>query len=373
MPAERTGPVLSVPAVVRNKAVALGASDWLGALPALVAELAEEWGFTVGRAFADATEAFVAEVFVTRTPAVLKLLIPRPAGGAPSSPAGMPGFATDVTRNEITVLRIAGGSGCARLLRSDESRGALLLERLGRSLHDLALPIEARHEILCATASRVWRPAPDAGLPTGADKGRWLIAFITRMWEELGRPCSERAVAAAIAGAEHRIAAHDDERAVLVHGDVHQWNALEASPGTGADRNGPGGTDGDELGRADGNGPGGTDGDELGGADGNGPGGADRAGGHAPGGFKLVDPDGLLAEAEYDLGILMREDPLELMTGDPRERARWLARRCGLDATAIWEWGLAERVSTGLLLTQVGLQPMGDQMLAAADHVSGIE
>jgi streptomycin 6-kinase len=372
VPAEHTVPVLSVPAVVRNKAVALGASAWLRALPGLVADLAEEWEFTVGRAFGDATEAFVAEVFVTRTcgteasgtgtasatrtgtgtrrpggtPAVLKLLIPRPAGGAPSSPAGMPGFATDVTRNEITVLRIAGGSGCARLLRSDESRGALLLERLGRSLHDLALPTGQRHEILCATASRVWRPAPDAGLPTGADKGRWLIAFITRMWEELGRPCSERATAAAIAGAEHRIAAHDDERAVLVHGDVHQWNALEASHGTGAGGNEPGGTS-----RAGGHEPGGT----------------------GAGGFKLVDPDGLLAEPEYDLGILMREDPLELMTGDPRERARWLARRCGLDATAIWEWGLAERVSTGLLLTQVGLQPMGDQMLAAADHVSGIE
>jgi streptomycin 6-kinase len=317
VPAERTGPVLSVPAVVRNKAVALGASDWLGALPALVAELAEEWGFTVGRAFADATEAFVAEVFVTRTPAVLKLLIPRPAGGAPSSPAGMPGFATDVTRNEITVLRIAGGSGCARLLRSDESRGALLLERLGRSLHDLALPIEARHEILCATASRVWRPAPDAGLPTGADKGRWLIAFITRMWEELGRPCSERAVAAAIAGAEHRIAAHDDERAVLVHGDVHQWNALES-----------------------------------------------------PDGFKLVDPDGLLAEPEYDLGILMREDPVDLLDGDPMGRARWLAARTGCDPVGTWEWGVVERVSTGLLGTEIGMQPVASQMLHAAEVIA---
>jgi streptomycin 6-kinase len=339
-------PALAVPAVVRNKAAALGASAWLDALPDLVTALEEEWSVTAGAAFADATEAFVAEARqADGTPAVLKLLIPRPAGGAPSSPAGMPGLSTDVTRNEITVLRLASGSGCARLLRSDESRGALLLERLGRSLHDLALPVEARHEILCAAASRVWRPAPDAGLPTGADKGRWLIAFIARMWEELGRPCSERAVSAAIAGAEHRITAHDDERAVLVHGDVHQWNALEAGYGTGAG------------------------GAESGGAEsgGHGPGGAES------GGFKLVDPDGLLAEAEYDLGILMREDPLELMTGDPRERARWLARRCGLDATAIWEWGLAERVSTGLLLTQVGLQPMGRQMLAAADHVAGPE
>ena len=88
-------------------------------------------------------------------------------------------------------------------------------------------------------------------------------------------------------------------------------------------------------------------------------------------GFKLVDPDGLLAEAEYDMGILMREDPIELLQGDdPHERARWLAARCNLDATAIWPWGVLERVATGLLLTKIDLQPVGRQMLTAADHVA---
>ena len=227
----------------------------------------------------------------------------------------------DHARNEITVLRLADGDGCVRLLRADETRGALLLERLGRPLEQLALPLVRRHEILCATAARVWRPAPGCGLPTGADKGRWLSDFITATWLELDRPCSERAVEHALACAARRVAAHDDERAVLVHGDVHQWNVLEA----GAD---------------------------------------------VKPGFKLVDPDGLLAEAEYDLGVVMREDPVELRHGDPGERARWLARRCGLDATAIWEWGVVERVSTGLLCTGIGLQPAGREMLATADYVS---
>jgi streptomycin 6-kinase len=35
-----------------------------------------------------------------------------------------------------------------------------------------------------------------------------------------------------------------------------------------------------------------------------------------------VDPDGLLAEAKYVMGIVMREDPLELLDGNARERAQ---------------------------------------------------
>lgn len=299
------GAGLPVPALVRNKALAAGAAGWLTGLPELVAGLERDWQITVGRPYRDATEAFVAEAALADgTPAVLKLMIP------PRT--------IDHARFEIIALRLANGEGCVRLLRADAARGALLLERLGRPMARLGLPIARRHEILCAAAELLWRPAPGCGLPTGADKGRWLVGFITATWTELGRPCSQRAVDHALACAERRVSAHDDERAVLVHGDVHQWNALQAG-----------------------------------------------------GGFKLVDPDGLLAEPECDLGVLMREDPEELMDGDPRARARWLARRCGLDAAAIWEWGAAERVSTGLLATKVGLQPVGRQMLAAADHVAG--
>jgi streptomycin 6-kinase len=295
---------MGVPPVVRNKALAVGAEQWLDELPAVVASLEREWSIVVGRAYDHATEAFVAEATLEDgQAAVLKLLVPRGA---------------DAVRNEITVLRLTRGEGCVRLLRDDAAQGALLVERLGRSLHKLALPIGQRLEILCSIAERVWRPAPDCGLPTGAHKGRWLVDFITKMWEELDRPCSERAVDYALACAARRIAAHDDERAVLVHGDVHQWNALESEDG-----------------------------------------------------FKLVDPDGLLAEAEYDMGILMREDPVEMLQGDGQERACWLAARCGLDATAIWEWGVVERVSTGLLSTKVGIQPGARHMLAVADRVAG--
>ena len=292
-----------VPEVVRQKALGVGAASWLDDLPSLVASLEQEWSIAVGDAYSDSTEAFVAKATCEDgTPAVLKLLVPR---------------AADAAENEITVLRLTRGDGCVRLLRDDPARGALLLERLGPSLYELGLPIGRRHDILCSTVARVWRPAPDCGLPTGAEKGRWLAEFIASTWEEIDRPCSERAVDHAIACAARRVVAHHDERAVLVHGDVHQWNALEAEDG-----------------------------------------------------FRLVDPDGLLAEPEYDLGIIMREDPLDISNNDPHERARRLAARTGLDATGIWEWGVVERVSTGLLGTKVGLQPVSRQMLAVADRLA---
>jgi streptomycin 6-kinase len=295
--------MVRVPEPVRAKAVAAGAQSWLDGLPSLVARFARDWSLTVGRVYDGATEAFVAEATVgSGAAAVLKLVIPGKGNAA---------------SNEITALRLADGTGCARLLRDDETMGALLLERLGPSLYDLALPIERRHEILCAAARRVWRPVVDCGLPTGADKGRWLAEFIAKAWQDLDRPCSQRAVEHALTCAERRVAAYDQARAVLVHGDVHQWNALRAGDG-----------------------------------------------------FTLVDPDGLLAEAEYDMGVIMREDPVELMRGNPHQRARWLADRTGLDPTAIWEWGVVERVSTGLTLTRIGLQPVGRQMLTAADRIA---
>jgi streptomycin 6-kinase len=126
---------------VRNKALAADAGRWLRDLPDLVAELEREWSIAVGRSYAETTEAFVAEATLADgTPAVLKLLIARPG---------------DHARNEITVLRLADGEGCARLMRDDVARGALLEERLGRSLHQLTLPIARRHEILCSAAARM--------------------------------------------------------------------------------------------------------------------------------------------------------------------------------------------------------------------------
>ena len=297
--------MIEIPAVVRNKARAAGANDWVDDLPVLLSELAADWSIVIGQPYEGGSEAFVAEA--TRcdgTTAVLKVIMPG-AGNDPS--------------NEATVLRLAAGDGCPALYDYDAERRALLMERLGRPMYELNLPLARRLELLCATTMLVWRPALDRGLPTGADKARWLTDFIVALWEDLDHPCSEATVQHALACARQRELAHRDERSVLVHGDVHQFNALESGDG-----------------------------------------------------FKLVDPDGLLAEAEYDLGVLMRGDPVELLAGDPRDRVAYLVALTERDPVAIWEWGVVERLSTGLLCTQIALQPLGRDTLRAAEAVTDL-
>lgn len=53
---------------------------------------------------------------------------------------------------------------------------------------------------------------------------------------------------------------------------------------------------------------------------------------------------------------------------NPMDRAHRLAALTGRNAIAIREWGVVERVSTGLLSTKIGLQPVTRQMLQAADQ-----
>lgn len=296
---------LEVPDLVRRRAIAAGETAWLERLPAMLASLEAEWGFRALEVLSGGSEALVVTVTLEQgTPAVLKLMMPRQ---------------DDSARHEFTALRLAGGAGCAQLLGADEAIGAMLLERLGPPLSALGLPAARQREVLCDTARQVWRPAAGFGLPTGAEKGRWLAEFIASEWEGLGRPCSERAVEYALTCVERRIAAHDDERSVLVHGDIHENNTLQAGSG-----------------------------------------------------FKLIDPDGLLAEPEYDLGVIMRGDMVDAETSDPMLPALWLAERSGTDPRATWEWASVERLSTALVCTKLDYQPYGRDLLAWAEAAAAL-
>ena len=293
-----------IPEVVRNRAISEGQAAWVDELPEIVDRLERDWSIEVGRAYEEGTEAFVADaVLADGTPGVLKVLVPRRGGG--------------IDDHEATVLRLAAGEGCPILYRDDPVRGALLMEQLGPSMFALALPYEQRLPAWGAAAARTWRTAPDGALPTTGEKAELLIEFVTEKWESLGRPCAEHTIDHAVACGRRRQTAAHGELPLLLHGDVHQWNALEAG-----------------------------------------------------GEFKLVDPDGLVGDAEYDLGVILREDPDEPLAADPMATARWMADRHDLDATAIWEWAVIERVSTGLVATEIGLQPVGRELLAFANRLA---
>ena len=125
---------------------------WLHGLAGLIASMEQEWSISMGRSYQDATEALVAEATLADgTPAVLKLLIPGPDNDA---------------RNEVTVLRLARGDGCVRLLRADPERGALLLEDgmreglgAGRMAGPALRPGCHRHLAVGRGRTRLGRPA----------------------------------------------------------------------------------------------------------------------------------------------------------------------------------------------------------------------
>ncbi|MEM6497485.1 MAG: hypothetical protein AAF709_12255, partial [Pseudomonadota bacterium] len=51
------------------------------------------------------------------------------------------------------------------------------------------------------------------------------------------------------------------------------------------------------------------------------------------------------------------------------QAARDMAAATHSDPTAIWEWAVVERVSTGLVCFQIGVQPVGTDMLSAAEVI----
>ena len=140
------------------------------------------------------------------------------------------------------------------------------------------------------------------------------------MWTQLDAPCSERAIEIVLGYAEQRARAFDPETAVLVHGDAHGWNTLVAPEG----------------------------------------------------GYRFVDPEGIVSQPAHDLSVPMREMHDVLLAGDPLalglDRAHRLSQLTGVDVEAIWQWGSIERVSTGLYCAILGHDEWARDSLAVADR-----
>ncbi|MFI6939907.1 aminoglycoside phosphotransferase family protein [Streptomyces sp. NPDC050418] len=223
---------------------------------------------------------------------------------------------------QARTLRVAQGRGYVRLLRYDSGWQALLLERLGEPLERLAGP-EQQLDVLAALLQQAWS-VPPGPTETFDDKARSLYELVDRLWHELGRPCPEPVVARALAGAR-QLEGFAVEECVPAHGDPHPGNALRVrSPRAGA----------------------GT-------------------------GYVLIDPEGFLAPAAYDLGVVLREWNEQLLAAvEPARVARAycarLAAATGQDEAAVWEWGYLERVSTGLYCLAHGAPEAGMPFLKTA-------
>jgi streptomycin 6-kinase len=303
--------LIEVGAATRERARQLGPAGlaWLAELHALVVDLEREWSLTVGEPLSGGTAAYVARVRTAHGgDAVLKLVLPDPD------------FA-----NQARTLVTAAGRGYVRVLRADLDRQALLLEALGPSMDLLGLPPERMIALLTHTLRDAWRvpPWPELAVAPGQDKASQLAALVTRLWDELDRPCPERVVAQALEYARRRAAAFDPARCVVVHGDPHPANALSTA-------------DARE--------------------------------------FVFVDPDGFLADPAYDLGVVLREWCAELLAAGPggapalaRRYCDLLAGHTGADPVAVWEWGFLERVSSGLYLLRLAGEDHGRPYLASAE------
>lgn len=301
--------------MVKEKARQLGdrGKEWMTGLPALITALEREWSITVGEPLSGGSAAYVARA---RTAdgrhAVLKLAIPDPE------------FAS-----QVWTIAAARGRGYARLIEHDLERHAMLLEALGSSMDRLQLPPERMIELLSRTLEQAWRVPRWPGLTVtqAQEKAGQLSVFVSRLWEQLDRPCPERVVTQALDFAHQRAAAFDLDGCVVVHGDPHPANALQVtSPREGAES-----------------------------------------------GFVFVDPDGFLADPAYDLGVVLRGWCSQLLAGDPltlaRRYCRQLANCTGVDETAIWQWGFLERVATGLFIMRLGAEELARPFLVTAEHL----
>ena len=299
----------SLPPLVVSRAKFAGAvgEAWLASLDSMISELEELWDITVGNALSGGTHAFVADADGRNGKKyVLKIDMPENLGGEFS--------------NGIAALKIADGRGYAKLYAYDPARKACLLERLGTPVNQLGLPVYEQLRIICSALQKAWEiPAAKSGLPGGKESVAWFRAFIGETWGKLGHPCSREVIDQAFSYLQSREDAINPSEFVLLHGDAHGGNTLKTLSGKG---------------------------------------------------YKLIDPDGIVYEKAYDLGVLMREwvdeyrqEPLKI----GKKRCAYLHRLTGVSEKAIWEWGFLQTVSTAFVLLQIGQEETGQKMLRVAE------
>jgi streptomycin 6-kinase len=305
---------MEIPYLVRQRAAAAGArgARRLDALAAAFERACADWALTPVAALSGGSDALVVDVSCADgAPAVLKVPL-----ALDLSPAG-----------ELEVLR--RGAGYAEVLRwTREPDYAWLCARQGAPLADAHLAPRPLVEALCDVLTQCWFTPTGGDLAlfqSGHDKALVLRGYLTDHADLLAAHVTPEAYARALGYAEQRAAQHDLARCVVAHGDPHAHNALRV-PASDPPR------------------------------------------------YVFVDPDGVVIEPEYDLGVTLRELDAAELGPDPagvlRDLCTLLADRTGADADVVWQWAFIERATTGVALWSLGLEQDARALWEVLDALS---
>lgn len=175
---------------------------WIDALPALAAEFLERWACTVtGPAMHGFVGVVIPAVRADGAQVVLKLQFPLAANAF-----------------EPVALAAWNGEGAARLLERDDTRFAMLLERL----QPLEGPVPEPFTAIGRLARRLAKAAPP-GVPSLAGKALEWVTEVPAHAARLGSPLPSRVLDACVANARDLAA---DQHGFLLHGDLHFGNVL---------------------------------------------------------------------------------------------------------------------------------------------------
>lgn len=223
--------------------------------------------------------------------------------------------------NEIKALKFEKGKAYVKLLDFEEELNIAFLEQLGAPLGTLDFSINEQIEIICRTLQTSWLVVDDVTqFSNTLDLVEWFTNYINLTWQDLNQPFSKKILDKVNCFIEERRKAFSIDKLRLVHGDAHNFNILQAEQGNN-----------------------------------------ER--------FKLIDPDGIVAEPAYDLGVLMREWIDELLIEPQKNlltRLNLLQRLTGIEKEAIWQWGLIQTLATALVLQQSNQIEEGQKLLKLA-------
>lgn len=279
--------------------------SWLVSLPAVVVALEEEWDVRTGSPYTRGAAAWTAPATTADGhAAVVKV-----------------GWPHREARYEAEGLRLWAGAGAVKVLRSDPSRWAMLLERCdpGIALDESDLTVTAAMEAAAGIARQLWSAPVPAGAPferLGDVTGEWSELVRGRMARH--RPAFDPGLVAL--GASLLETLPDGGRPVLLHGDFNPGNILSAT--------------------------------------------------RAP--FLAIDPKPMVGDAAYDPWPLVDQIDDRGANQGVLGRARFFAELVDVPAERILAWGVARSVESALWDVDEGRLAHGHSAMRRAREVAGL-